>query len=315
MTTSIIIPTYNRKKLVCETIQSALNQTIEVEEIIVVDNCSSDGTNEYLKKKFKNHRNIKIYRNDEHLSILNNWLKAISYSKSQYSLLLWSDDIIEYDFIEKCSRILNDNPKAGFVFTKTLIFGDQINEQIVFDLKCPSGLFEKEVFLKSSYLYNQLRAPVSPANTLFRTKDLKNSLMANFDNPLGIDFSFIGQGNDLLIFLITLSNYEYFYYVNKVKAKFRAHKQSITLSSNRYSVALNYSLARLYALRYFKDEKAFPKLVNSLYSFIVLLYWVSIISPKTKKLIRPKEIFSFYGINRNQLRFNFLFLLRRIFIS
>ena len=315
MSTSIIIPTYNRKNLVCETIQSALNQTRKVDEIIVVDNFSLDGTKEYLEEKFKDYENIRIYQNDEKLSIVNNWSKAISYSETEYSLLLWSDDIIECDFIEKCSKILKENSKTGFVFTKTSIFGDKIKKRTVFDLKSPSSLLKKEVFLESSYLYNQLRAPVSPANTLFRTKDLKNSLLSNFENPLGIDFSNIGQGNDLLIFLLTLSKYDYFYYLNEVKANFRAHKQSITLSSGRYSVALNYSLARLYALRNFKDEKSFPKLVISLYSFFMFLYWVSIFSPKIKRLTHPKKIFSFYQIDSTQLRFSLLYLIRRILIS
>lgn len=315
MSISIIIPTFNRKNLVSETVQSAINQTVKVDEIIVLDNSSSDGTKEYLDKKFKGYDNVKIYQNKQKLSILNNWIKAISYSKTEYSLLLWSDDIIDSDFIEKCSKILKENPEAGFVFTKTSIFGDNIKKRIVFDLKSPSSLLSKEVFLESSYLYNQLKAPVSPANTLFRTKDLKNSLLANFKNPLGIDFSHIGQGNDLLIFLITLSNYDYFYYLNEVKANFRAHKQSITLSSSRFDVALNYSLARLYALRNFKDEKSFSKLVSSLYSFFIFLYWISIISPNIKRLMHPKEIFAFYEISGNQLKFNLLHLLRRIMIA
>jgi glycosyltransferase involved in cell wall biosynthesis len=47
---SIIIPTYNRLELLKETLQSIFRQTLQASEIIVVDNGSSDGTVEWLKK-------------------------------------------------------------------------------------------------------------------------------------------------------------------------------------------------------------------------------------------------------------------------
>lgn len=46
-----VIVTYNRKKLLCDCLNSILNQTVPVDEIIVVDNASSDGTKDELIKK------------------------------------------------------------------------------------------------------------------------------------------------------------------------------------------------------------------------------------------------------------------------
>ena len=52
--TSVIIPTYNRSKLLNRSIRSVLNQTFQPNEIIVVDNGSTDDTREMISKNFRN---------------------------------------------------------------------------------------------------------------------------------------------------------------------------------------------------------------------------------------------------------------------
>ena len=43
-----VIVTYNRKKLLKNTVEALLNQTYKLDSIIIVDNASTDGTEEYL---------------------------------------------------------------------------------------------------------------------------------------------------------------------------------------------------------------------------------------------------------------------------
>ena len=74
---SILIPTYNRKDKVVNAINSALNQTYKNIEIIVSDNCSSDGTLEHLNKLYKNINNVKIYGNSTNLGPVINWINCI----------------------------------------------------------------------------------------------------------------------------------------------------------------------------------------------------------------------------------------------
>lgn len=50
MSVCCVIVTYNRKELLAECINSILNQTVEVKDIIVVDNNSNDGTEEFLQE-------------------------------------------------------------------------------------------------------------------------------------------------------------------------------------------------------------------------------------------------------------------------
>jgi glycosyltransferase involved in cell wall biosynthesis len=52
MKVSAIIPTYNRRKYICRAIDSVLSQSIPVDELIVVDDGSSDGTAEMIEEKY-----------------------------------------------------------------------------------------------------------------------------------------------------------------------------------------------------------------------------------------------------------------------
>ena len=58
LTISVIITTFNRKNLVKRAINSVLKQTILADEIIIIDDGSDDGTEEYIKEYFPD---IKYY--------------------------------------------------------------------------------------------------------------------------------------------------------------------------------------------------------------------------------------------------------------
>ena len=62
---SIITPSYNTAIFLEETIQSVLNQTYKNWEMIIVDDCSTDNTDEIIRK-FDDQR-IKYYKNQENV--------------------------------------------------------------------------------------------------------------------------------------------------------------------------------------------------------------------------------------------------------
>tara|TARA_B100000963_G_scaffold169373_1_gene147307 strand:+ start:45903 stop:46868 length:966 start_codon:yes stop_codon:yes gene_type:complete len=250
---SIIIPTYNRINIIQETISSAINQTYKRKEIIVLDNNSSDNTYEILKKKYSKIKFFKLYKNNETIDIVLNWKKCVEFAKGKYIHILWSDDLIEPTFIEESVSMLNSNSHIGFVYSKTIIFNNNKNNRTVFDLG-RTGIYDSSFFIKKSLLDDPLSAPVSPANAVFRKKDIKKNLLIEIPNNYNIDFSKIGQGNDVLIFLLTLLEYDYFGYINKPLAKFRAHNESITLSTNSFMVNIRYHIAKAFFLTKYKFD-------------------------------------------------------------
>ena len=63
---SIIMPSYNTGKFIKETIESVLSQTYSNWELIIVDDCSTDNTDEIVKPYLENER-IKYFKNEKNI--------------------------------------------------------------------------------------------------------------------------------------------------------------------------------------------------------------------------------------------------------
>jgi glycosyltransferase involved in cell wall biosynthesis len=86
---SAIIPTYNRRDLVIRAIESVLAQTRSVEEIVVIDDGSSDGTGDVLRDRYGDRVRY-IYQSNAGVSAARN--HGMSIAKGRYFALLDSDD-------------------------------------------------------------------------------------------------------------------------------------------------------------------------------------------------------------------------------
>ena len=118
---SVIIPAYNKADYTISTINSVLNQTYSPIEIIVVDDGSTDNTNEKLKK-FKNDIHYYYQENKGASSARNLGTKK---SQGEYIAYLDCDDIYYPEKIEKSISQLEKNNDYQYLYTNV----DQINEK------------------------------------------------------------------------------------------------------------------------------------------------------------------------------------------
>ena len=105
---TIGIPTFNRANsfLKCS-LESALMQTYGNFEIIVSDNCSTDGTQEFVRQ-YTDSR-IRYHRHEPALRPEGNANYCLEKANGEYFLLLHDDDLIDPDFIETCIDSVRDN--------------------------------------------------------------------------------------------------------------------------------------------------------------------------------------------------------------
>jgi glycosyltransferase involved in cell wall biosynthesis len=109
---SVIIPTYNGGKFLPEAIDSALKQSVNSIEIIVVDDGSIDGTPQLLKDY---DRQIKyIYQENKGVSAARN--RGLTEASGEYIAFLDADDVWLPKKLEKQIALLDDNRNAGFVY-------------------------------------------------------------------------------------------------------------------------------------------------------------------------------------------------------
>ena len=113
---SVIIPTYNRKNLLKRALHSASSQTFVPQEIIVVDDGSSDGTKDWVLERFPYVRYI--YQDNSGVSSARN--AGIKEAKGSWIAFLDSDDEWMPDKLEKQEIAINDSKEAWLCHTNEI---------------------------------------------------------------------------------------------------------------------------------------------------------------------------------------------------
>lgn len=109
---SIITPSYNSARFIAETIESVMTQTYQNWEMLITDDCSSDGTVDIVKYYCKKDARIKLFvleRNSGAAIARNN---SIKHAKGKYIAFLDSDDIWLPQKLEKQIRFMDSNNYA-----------------------------------------------------------------------------------------------------------------------------------------------------------------------------------------------------------
>ena len=100
---SVCIPLYNAAPYIAETFQSVLRQTYRDWELIIVENCSTDGSRELIERLAAeaNDDRIHVHRNEQHLDMAGNMNRALSLARGEFIKLLCADDTITPDCLER----------------------------------------------------------------------------------------------------------------------------------------------------------------------------------------------------------------------
>jgi glycosyltransferase involved in cell wall biosynthesis len=249
---SIIIPVFNREKYITDCVQSALNQTHKNIEIIIVDNASTDRTWDICVSFSQKDSRVKVFRNQINIGPVRNWIECVNNAQGEIIKILWSDDVITETFIEEAISELNED--IGFVYSSVRVYneGTGLFNDCYFN-SFPSQYSSKD-FIKAALFTKTV--PVSPGCAIFRTRDVKNNLLKVIPNSFGIDISNVAIGPDLLLFLITASEYRKIAFINKPLTTFRNHPGSITSSDSNGKLEFHYGLAKAFFVdRYFTEHK------------------------------------------------------------
>ena len=115
---SLVIPTFNRKEFVSETIKSALAQEKPFSEIIVVDDGSTDGTEDLIKSEFP----VVRYFKTANYGVQHARNFGASMAKSDWLTFCDSDDLLSSSYLETANSFLVKNPRIGLVFSNFQIF-------------------------------------------------------------------------------------------------------------------------------------------------------------------------------------------------
>lgn len=104
---SIVMPSYNTGRFITETINSVLNQTYKNWELIIIDDCSSDSTDEIIKNIDDNR--IVYMKNEVNSGAAVSRNKALKEARGKWIAFLDSDDLWKEDKLEKQIKFMKSN--------------------------------------------------------------------------------------------------------------------------------------------------------------------------------------------------------------
>lgn len=208
-TVSIIIPVYNSSEYLRETIQSAINQTYNNLEIILVDDYSDDNSVEIISDYIKQYDFIVLLKQYSNQGVAVARNKALDLAKGRYVAFLDSDDIWYPSKTIKQLSLLKDK-NASISFT-----GLEIIDRNGINIK-------NKIKVKDKINYNFLLK-----NTMIATSSviIDRYKTGRFHMPL------LRSGQDYATWLFLLRNDTYAYGINEVLIKYRRSNNS--LSANK----------------------------------------------------------------------------------
>ena len=207
---SIIMPTYNCAKFIGKTIESVIAQTYENWELIIIDDCSKDNTEEVVSE-YKDNR-IKYHRLENNSGAAVARTEAMKKASGRYMAFLDSDDLWKKDKLETQLEFMNKN---NYNFTCTEY--EQIDEE--------GNKLNKVIKVKKRADYNRilLDCPVGNSTVMYNVEKL-----GKFEVPN------IRKRNDDALWLQILKKEKYIYGMPDILMEYRIRSNSI--SSNKLSL-------------------------------------------------------------------------------
>lgn len=211
---SVIIPTYNQKDFVQETLSSVFDQTYENIEIIVCDDASTDGTLDIIYKCCEGRKNVKILPSLRNGGIANNINRALDIFRGKYLAWLGGDDVMTPGKIEAQVKFLEHNRNFSGVCHDSMLFNAEGDIGLFSDVmnmgrKISTG--SVDVFFQAGYY-------LLPSSMMICGEHVGE---IRLDNRL--------RYNNDWLFDIEYFNNRFFSYIDQPLVKYRRHSSNITV--------------------------------------------------------------------------------------
>ncbi len=227
MKVTIVTQAYNVVNYIDQCIKSVLSQTYVNFKYILIDNGSTDGSGEIMKKYADGDSRIKFIQFDQNGS--GRWIKALyEFGEGEYFTVLDSDDWLESDYLERLVD-LAESTNSDIVTSGSLMHLERTPQ--VTERKTPKRLVldKQDLAIAFPYFHVFFRAVWAK---LIRIKILKNT------NAIDYQKIGIGYGGDTLYSFSWLRQASRICIDNSVLHHYRIHQKSV---SHKYDPRQSYS--------------------------------------------------------------------------
>lgn len=174
---SVIMPVYNAEKYVRQTIDCILNQTYSDFELLIIDDCSTDGTMDIVNQIEDNR--IRIIHNEKNSGIAHSRNVGLENANGEYIALMDNDDLSPLNRFEKEVEYLDKHLDIGVVGGSVI----SINEEGE-DISCAVKMISNPLELWVDILF---ACPIANSSTMFRREIVEKNNIRYHDGMLGME--------------------------------------------------------------------------------------------------------------------------------
>ena len=210
---SIVLPVYNGERYLAESIESVLSQTYKNFELIIVNDCSTDSTEEIVLKYKEQDSRIIYIKNNVNSKLPKSLNNGFRIAKGEYYTWTSDDNMYHNDAIWEMVNFLEQNKKIGLVFCGYDIIDEDGNYQYTYypkgdltynnaigacflyrsDVANSVGEYREDMFLVEDYEYwlriscNYEIMPIKKCLYTYRihSKSLTSERQQDIKNALG----------------------------------------------------------------------------------------------------------------------------------
>lgn len=213
---SVIIPTYNSGRFAIESIDSVVNQSYPNLEIIISDDCSTDGTQELIKTylKDKDLSRFKVFFNEKNLGITKNFRQCFNACSGEYIAIHAGDDVMLSEKIRIQVAFMQKNSTCVISYHNMEVFDSETN--------------------KILYYYNGIFRNIPRSGNVRKLIKYNcfcggPSVMIRKSNFLDSDHSDnLSVASDWCMWIEILLKGGNIFYINKVLTRYRRHDNNVT---------------------------------------------------------------------------------------
>lgn len=218
---SVCIPTYNYARFLPEAIDSVLRQTFTDYEILIIDDCSTDNTDEIVRRYADRDRRIRFKVNPANIGMVNNWNLCLFEARGEYIKPVFSDDLLSSpNALQKMVSLLDSDPNISLVGSARNIIDAE--SKIIKIL----SHFKKDTILPGETVINRCLSEQKnligePTVVMFRKKDAERGFKPYYKQIVDLEmwFHLLEKGK--------------FAHIHEPLCAFRIHADQQTVKSSK----------------------------------------------------------------------------------
>jgi glycosyltransferase involved in cell wall biosynthesis len=280
---SVCIPSYNSAAFLPAAIESVLGQAFFDFELLIIDDCSTDGTAEVAARYAARDNRIRFLVNERNLGMVENWNRCLREARGEYVQYVFGDDLLSSpDALGRMAALLDGDSGIALVATSRHYIGP--DSRVVKTVSCfPGDLTAAGTAIINLTLFEHQNIIGEPSVVMFRKSLARRGFDSRYRQIVDMEmwFYLLEQGK--------------FAFVKEPLCSFREHQEQQT-RKNLVNLAHIDDYALLYNDYLSRSYVAFGPLGKWHLLYYQLYYlWKLSVQGSYNKQLALEKITRYYG--------------------